>query len=462
MTSGTGITRGSRVAVLGLGVSGRSAVRYALECGAEVMVSDMRQANQFETEEREFLERTGINWEAGRHTLQFLSKADLVLASPGVDLQDPLITELRGAGVKISGELGVVADRLDIPVVAVTGTNGKTTVTTLIGEILKKSGKKVFVGGNIGTPLYNYFTQKEKHDLIVVELSSFQLETAGTFAPNVGVLLNITPDHLDRHRTMEHYIDAKMQLFRNQSESDVAVVNGDDLNCRNMDPDFRAVITSFGTGSYNDLVIEDGRLRINKTGDREEYEFGAEVALSGFQAKNFAAAVLALRAVGCSQKQIIQGVEEFCPPPHRLEFVTEKAGVRFYDDSKATNTGAVVGALCNLDSPVILIAGGRDKGDDYGLLAKSVKEKVKQLVLIGEAAEKIEEALGGIVEIIRAESMEEAVNAAATVACPGDSVLLSPACASFDMFRSYSHRGEVFKGAVRQYCEHAGDGVVKA
>lgn len=452
MSTGTRIKEGSKVAVLGLGVSGRAAVHFCLACGAEVIVSDMRPAAQFERDEGELLERTGIAWEAGEHTFQFLSQADLVLVSPGVDLLDPLILQLKDADISISGELGAVADKIDIPVVAVTGTNGKTTVTTLIGEILEKAGKKVYVGGNIGTPLYNYFLKKEKYDLIVAELSSFQLETAGDFAPDVGVLLNITPDHLDRHRTMEHYIAAKMQLFRNQSEDGVAVVNGDDPHCRDLDPGFRAQIQTFGAGLYNNLVIEERGLVVNKSETQEIYAFGPERPLTGFQAQNYGAAILALNAMECPQEIIARGLEDFTPPAHRLEFVVEADGVRYYDDSKATNTGAVVGALSRLDSSVVLIAGGRDKGDDYRLLVKSVREKVKRLVLIGEAAEKIGDVLGGVVAIDRVDSMEEAVQTAAAAASAGDSVLLSPACASFDMFRSYSHRGEVFRQAVLKHC----------
>lgn len=453
MTTTHHIHSGCKVAVIGLGISGRAAVRYALARGAEVRVSDTRPSAEFEKVEAQFLQETGVEFEAGGHSLGFLQNSELAIVSPGIDLDMPLIHDLKRAGARITGELGVVAGDLDIPVIAVTGTNGKTTVTTLIGEILAGSGKKVFVGGNIGTPLYEYALGSEKFDFIVAELSSFQLENMGDFSPHVGVLLNISPDHLNRHRTMENYVAAKMNLFVNQKETDFAVVNGDDSFSQNLDPEFLAHFTSFGSGSYNDVIIEDNKFIFGKSGEQGAIEIATTGLTSGFQAQNYAAALLALQAVGCSSEQVVQGLKDFCPLPHRLELVGESAGVSFYNDSKATNTGAVVGALANFESPVILIAGGRDKGDDYSLLATSVKKKVKRLVVIGEAADLLEAALGDVVETVGAVSMEEAVRLAMAVAKPGDVVLLSPACASFDMFSGYAERGRVFTNTVQQLCQ---------
>ena len=222
---------GVKVAVMGLGVTGRAAVRYSLHCGAEVFVSDMRPKQRFLAEEGEFLAASDVQWEAGGHSREFLCGVDVLLVSPGVDLNLPLIKTLQSDGVNVVGEFAVAAGHIDVPVVAVTGTNGKTTVTTLIGEIFKGAGRKVFVGGNIGTPLYEYLLDPQDYDIVVAEVSSFQLESAGDFAPDVGLLLNITPDHLDRHLSMEKYVQAKMQLFVHQRPEDVAIINGDDPLC---------------------------------------------------------------------------------------------------------------------------------------------------------------------------------------------------------------------------------------
>ncbi len=441
---------------MGLGISGRSAARYALACGAEILVSDVRDEKQLLEEEGEFLKTSVLDWEAGGHTLNFLLGADLVLVSPGVDLLTPLISELQKVGKKIAGELAVVSSQFDVPVVAVTGTNGKTTVTTLIGEILEKSGKCVFVGGNIGTPLYDFFLSKKKYDLVVAEVSSFQLETSGDFAPDVALLLNITADHLDRHRTLENYIDAKMLLFRNQNERQVAIVNGDDLYCQNLDPDFSADFFSFGGNKYNDLIIDSGTLTgtltLMREGGRKEFSLDQLDCTTGFIAENYAATILALDALGCSAEVIERGLDEFQSLPHRLEFVLEADDVKYYNDSKATNTGAVIGALQQLDEKIILIAGGRDKGENYSVLREVVQGKVRLLVLIGEASGLIEQALNGVVKTVAANSLAEAVDFAKDAAEHGDTVLFSPACASFDMFDSYAHRGNEFKRIVRECC----------
>ncbi|SDP66544.1 UDP-N-acetylmuramoyl-L-alanine--D-glutamate ligase [Desulforhopalus singaporensis] len=460
-----GTDSGKTVAVMGLGVSGRSAVEFALACGAKVIVSDKRSREQFGAQEQELLQRTGVAWEAGEHSFSFLGRADVVIVSPGIDLDDPLLKRLAEAGVRITGELELVAEHLKSPVVAISGTNGKTTVTTLIGEVLARSGRRVFVGGNIGTPLYDYCLEPDSYDIIVVELSSFQLDLCGNFAPDVGVLLNISPDHLDRHRTFDRYISAKMNLFSGQQSDQVAIVNGDDPNCQHLDPDYKGRLQSFGTGRYNDLVVVGNRLVVAGT---REYAIGdgdLKDGDTGFVGLNYGAAVLALEAMGCPRAQIQEGLLQFKSLQHRLEFVTESAGVKYYNDSKATNTGAVIGALAQLQGPVILIAGGRDKGENYRLLRQAVAQKVRRVILLGEAAEAIGQALADIVETDRALDMVHAVELAAGAATGGDTVLLSPACASFDMFASYAQRGEVFKAAVMKLVqpgkgEHQNNGEV--
>lgn len=442
------LSPGMKVAVLGLGVSGRAAVCYARHCGAEVLVSDIRSEQRFVAEEGAFLTETKVEWEAGGHSREFLNRAQLLLVSPGVDLALPLFKALQEDGVQIVGEFAIAAGLIKVPVVAITGTNGKTTVTTLIGDIFATAGNRVFVGGNIGTPLYEYLLHPEEYDIVVAEVSSFQLETAGNFAPDVGVLLNITPDHLDRHGSMERYAEAKMQLFIHQHLKSVTVINGDDPLCRKLVPGLPSIIRTFGVGHASSAVVGDHTITLKIDGLQEDYEFDTKVRLNTITLMNYAAAILATRALACTQGQIVAALRAFRPLQHRIEFVAEMGGVRYYNDSKATNTGAVIGALAQFSGNVILIAGGRDKNDDFRLLRKSVAAKVKKLVLIGEAAGLLEEALADLVPILAVQSMDQAVQAAAQHATAGDVVLLSPACASFDMFTSYGHRGSEFKKAV--------------
>jgi UDP-N-acetylmuramoylalanine--D-glutamate ligase len=445
---------GVKVAVMGLGVSGRAAVRYALDCGAEVSVSDNRQEQIFLADEGEFLATADIKWEAGGHSREFLGRADLLLVSPGVSLELPLLKGLREDGVLIAGEFAVAAGLIDVPVVAVSGTNGKTTVTTLIGEIFKNAGKRVFVGGNIGTPLYEYLLNPGDYNIVVAEVSSFQLETAGQFSPDVGVLLNISPDHLDRHLTMDKYVQAKMQLFVHQLPGTVAIINGDDELCQNLPLGLRSVVRTFGKRDGYTAIIGDNRISLTMDDEREEYLFDGIDGIAGkdqlndITLMNYAAAILAVRSLGCTHSQTKAGLSAFRPLPHRIEFVAEVNGVSYYNDSKATNTGAVIGALAQFQGNVILIAGGRDKGDDFGLLRESVRAKVKKMVVLGEATGLLEAALAEVVDIRPTQSIDDAVRTAAKNALPGDVVLLSPACASFDMFTSYGHRGNEFKKAV--------------
>ncbi len=439
---------GVKVAVMGLGVSGRAAVRYALYCGAEVLVSDRRPEQQFLAEEAELLALANIEWEAGGHSRDFLGRVDLILVSPGVDLHLPLMQTLKDDGVTIVGEFAVAAGQIEVPVVAVTGTNGKTTVTTLIGEIFASTGKRVFVGGNIGTPLYEYLLNPGDYDIVVAEISSFQLESAGQFSPDVGVLLNITPDHLDRHSTMAQYVQAKMQLFAHQRPGAIAIINGDDPLCSQLPAGLASLVQTFGTSDGCTASISDNLITLTTDGTKEEYRLEGTGFVNTITLMNYAAAILALRSQGCTFLQVQAGLKSFRPLPHRIEFVAEINRVAYYNDSKATNTGAVIGALAQFSKNVILLAGGRGKDDDFRLLRESVAAKVKLLIVFGETAGLLKEALADVVNIIAVASMAEAVKTAAKNALAGDVILLSPACASFDMFTSYGHRGNEFKKAV--------------
>ena len=434
---------------MGLGISGRAAVRYLLGCGARVSVSDARPASGMKQEELDFLSAAGVRLECGGHTAAFLLPADMIMVSPGIPFDLPVLQEAKKRGIPVVGELAVAGPAISAPIIAITGTNGKTTVTSLVGELLRQAGKMVFVGGNIGIPLFDYLCAPEPADMVVLEVSSFQLETAGDFRPDIALLLNITPDHLDRHGDLAGYVAAKRRIFVNQRAGDIAILAGDDPLCREMAAGFTGRKTHlFGHQADCRARVGRDRVVVDLDGGNETYEL-AGTALAGTTGSlNAAAATLAARCAGCSPAEIQKGLARFVPGPHRLARVCEINGVAYYDDSKATNTGAVLSALSQFAGKVILIAGGRDKGDDYGLLRAAVGDKVKRLVLIGEAAGKIAAAVQGVVEIDYATSMEEAVRIVAGVAGPGDTVLLSPSCSSFDMFDSYGHRGKVFVAAV--------------
>ena len=438
-----------RVAVLGFGLSGQAALDFALGMGAEARVSDSGDKKRFAEKHGAKLDALGVLWEAGRHSPEFLAGIDAAIVSPGVSLHQPVIEELRASGVPLYGELALAAPLFDAPVVAITGTNGKTTVTTLIGEILKTAGKKVFVGGNIGTPLLRYVLAADRAEALVLEVSSFQLQLAGAFAPRVGVLLNITPDHFDLHADMAEYAAAKMKLFAHQKKDDAAVLCFDDAVTTSLAASVNSCLIGYGHDGDCQAHITGHGVRLRWHGDWEDYDLSGSALDFPIGISNSAAAICAARAFGIERHIILAALRAFTPLPHRLQLVRELAGVRYVDDSKGTNTGAVLAALKQTPGRVVLIAGGRHKGEDYRLLADKVREHCRHLVLLGEAAPLIAEALAGAVPMTTAGDMAAAVRMAARFAQPGDTVLLSPACSSFDMFRDYAERGEVFAAAAR-------------
>ena len=444
------IKAGGRAVVMGMGISGRAAVAFLLSKGAEVSVTDNRVLKNLPEKDQDYLLERNIAFEGGGHSKKFMSQGDFIVISPGVPTDLPILKELRDADIPVLGELALAAPYLTEPVVAVTGTNGKTTVTSLIGELLRASGKKVFVGGNIGTPILDYLRQGERADVLVLELSSFQLEAAGSFCPHIAVLLNITPDHLDRHKNMVQYLAAKMKIFVHQKASDKAIICGDDPMCQQIKPLLtRQEVYCFGSRESDCAAKGSGREFGIIIEDRVDRYSLVDTALDSHTGLlNSQAAVLAASLLTCKQADIIKGLKTFRKANHRLQHVRTLDGVDYYNDSKATNTGAVLSALESFPGNIILLAGGRDKGEDYTVLRGLVQERVKVLILLGEAAEAIDEALGKTVTTLRASSMEAAVNLAAGIARSGDVVLLAPACSSFDMFTSYGHRGEVFMTAV--------------
>ena len=443
------LRQGMKAVVIGLGAAGLSTVKYLLRQGVRVAVSEKSAAGHIDEAALMYLQQHQVALETGQHSEAFLHGADLVVPGPGVPLSLPIINTARKLGLPVVGECALAAGKFTVPVVAVTGSNGKTTVTSLIGQLLRAAGRKPFVGGNIGTPLLEYFAGPQAYDVVVLELSSFQLDLSGDFRPDIGLLLNISPDHLDRHGSLAAYSAAKMRLFRSQKTGDIGIIGGDDpvANAVALNPEVGGY--RFGRGEGCAARITDGTVSVTLEGHGElKFDLRATKLHSSVNQLNAAAAILAAALHGCDQASIRQGLSVFDPPPHRMAEVAEVDGIRFVNDSKATNIGALQAALAGCSEPVVLIAGGRDKGSDYGLLTEVVRSKVKCMVLIGEAAELLANALGAVTAIVFATTMDEAVQKAVAAAASGDLVLLAPGCASYDMFSGYEERGRVFTECV--------------
>lgn len=422
--------KGKRVVVVGLGASGLAACRLLVARGAHVVATDQRQVA--------LPDDLAVEAVLGRHAA--LDGADLVVVSPGVPMFPELAAALaRGARVWGEIELAVQALAQPAPVVAIGGTNGKSTTTTLVGELLQAAGKKVFVGGNLGEPLAAH--ADERFDVVVLEVSSFQLERLEAFAPAVSVLLNVTPDHLDRYDDFGAYAAAKGNAFARQTARDLAVIPVDDPVCFAQARRGRATIVTFGPGGDVDV-----------TSDAVGGFPRARIALQGgHNALNVAAALAAVQPFGISAEVVADVLARFTGLAHRMAFVRERAGVRYYDDSKGTNVGAAVTAVRGIaEQKVVLVAGGKDKGGSYAPLVEALRERGRAVVLLGEAAPLIASAIGDALPVHRAATMEDAVASAARLAEPGDAVLLSPACSSFDMFRDYKERGDAFVRAVKE------------
>ena len=459
------ISPGDHVLVVGLGKSGLSAVKFLLQIGARVSVSEGGRLDRLGRETRRWLDGERVFVEEGGHSSELFCSVDHILLSPGVPADLPALVNARKHGVAIFGEMALAGQFMKTPMVAVTGTNGKSTVVMLLGELFRAAGKKVFVGGNIGTPLTDYLAGPQDDEIAVLEVSSFQLDGVEAFAPKVGVLLNISPDHLDRYDSFADYADSKFGLFSGQGKDDAAVLNGDDpeiMNRIGQHPVERLFLFGKDIAGHDGAKVNGNKIEVVGFGEIERYDLSATALAGSPNSENGAAAILAARLMGCSGEDIRKGLDSFTPLAHRLTLVAELEGVRYYDDSKATNVGAVYSALQGISGQVVLIAGGRDKGGDYGLLAEMIRRKVTKLLLIGEAKEKMAKAFAGMTEIEKLDTLQDAVARAQQSAMPGDAVLLSPACASFDMFSSYVHRGEVFQEAVKRLMPLQSSGVAGA
>jgi UDP-N-acetylmuramoylalanine--D-glutamate ligase len=441
---------GRRVAVVGLARSGLAACRLLRTLGAEVVASDSKPFEALGLEVQA-LEALGVAIVAGGHPIESFSGAELVVASPGVPLTLPVLERVRESGTPIIGELELAWRVMEASFIAITGTNGKTTTTALAGALLQEGVRPVLVGGNIGRPLSAYALDVPADGLVVAEVSSFQLETVERFHPRVAVLLNITPDHLDRHTTFQAYVDVKAKIFRNQTEADLAVLNADDPVTEALARTVRAPAVFFSRrrALTEGLFVQNGWIVAALSGRTTRICPLNEIPLrGGHNVENVLAATACALWAGITASRVRTAIAQFPGVEHRIERVREISGVTYYNDSKGTNVASTIKAIESFAEPVILIAGGRGKGQDFTPLAAAARGKVRRVILIGEDREKIRVALGPDISSEDARSMGEAVGRAQAVARPGEVVLLSPACASFDMFENFEHRGQVFKAAV--------------
>ncbi len=444
--------KGKKILVVGLARTGASVVRFLAERGAVVTVTDMKDASALAP----FVEKLSdleIRFELGRHADQTFLSSDIIVVSPGVPMDIPPLALARKEGRLIISEIELAGCFIGAPIVAITGTNGKTTTTTLAGEIFEGSGYKAFVGGNIGKPLIDLVTSGEAVDFVVAEISSFQLEGIHKFRPRVAVLLNITEDHLDRYATYQEYIDAKIRIFENQTGGDFAIVNIDDPIVASCAGRIKARVVpmsqrqDLGQGIYH----RDGFITFAWEGLNASFPTASFKLQGVHNIENIMAALASTLLMGCDPSSALAVVEGFTGLHHRMELVKIVDDVAYYNDSKGTNVGSVVKSLESFAGNVTLIAGGRDKGGDYSPLAPLVKERVKHLVLLGEARQRIFDSLGYLTDTHLVNSLEEAVFTARRLTAPGGVVLFSPACSSFDMFKDYEERGDRFASIVKGF-----------
>jgi UDP-N-acetylmuramoylalanine--D-glutamate ligase len=444
---------GATVAVVGLARSGVAAARLVTALGGRVLASDQAPAGALSAEAQALAREPGVRLHAGGHPAAAFQGAELVVLSPGVPFDLPALGPVRARGVPVLGELELAWRAMEADFIAITGTNGKTTTTALVGEILRGQARPVLVGGNIGTPLAAHALGFPADGLVVAEASSFQLEATLAFRPRVAALLNLTPDHLDRHGSLPAYARAKARIFARQTPSDVAVVNADDPAALALAGGVAARRVPFSRRRTlpHGVFVEGGWILARLNGHAEPICPVGEIPLRGLHnLENVLAATACALWTGMAPALIRRGIGLFRGVPHRIERVREHRGVVYYNDSKGTNVASTVTALGAFTEPVVLIAGGRGKGQDFQPLAEAARGRVRLALLIGEDRARLRaafEAAGIAVE--EAADLEGAVRRAAAAARAGDVVLLSPACASFDMFANFEHRGEVFKALVR-------------
>lgn len=442
---------GKKILVVGLARTGVATARFLAERGARVKVSEIKTPGDLK-EALLALRGLPVEWETGGHTLPFFLDADLIVVSPGVPMDIRPLAQARAEGIRVISEMELAFWFLRRPMIAITGTNGKTTTTTLVGEMLRASGKRAFVGGNIGNPLINFVGGPQEEEWAVVEVSSFQLEGIEKFRPAIAVLLNITEDHLDRYPNFQAYGQAKGRIFQNQGKEDYAVLHADDPLTFQFAHRVQSQVFLFSRERSVPLgcFLNQGAILFQGAdGQRERFDLDRMKVRGAHNVENFMAAIASSKICGCPGGALQKVIDGFEGLEHRLEWVRDIDGVQFFNDSKGTNVASVVKSLLSFEEPILLIAGGRDKEGDYGPLKKLISERVKGMALIGEARERMFGDLGRLTETVKVETLEEAVRWAWSRARRGDVVLLSPACSSFDMFQNYQERGKRFKEIVQ-------------
>ena len=442
---------GKRVLVVGLARTGLVSALFSAAYGAKVTATDERPIPEV-AEAAEKLRVAGVKLELGGFVPQTFLEQDLIVVSPGVPAKIEPLENARAKGIPVWSEIELAWRFLRGKLVAITGSNGKTTTTSLVAHILKTSNVPTLIGGNIGTPLLALVETSVDTSVTVAEISSFQLETIDSFRPEIGVLLNLTPDHLDRHITFEEYAGAKMRMFENQLEKDIALLNADDPEVTKRMPAKPKIFwfsrqKRVATGAF----LRDDQIIFRHEGSEVELARLADIQLRGqHNVENVLASCAAAYLAGAVPAAIAAGVKSFRGVEHRLEFVAELSGVQYYNDSKATNVDAAVKAVEAFPGPLVVILGGRDKGSPYAPLREPLHERARLALLIGESAEKIAADLGDAVAFENAGTLQQALHIAARHVQPGDTVLLAPACSSFDQFENYEHRGRAFKELVAQ------------
>ncbi len=444
-----------RVLVVGVARSGVASALFCAQHGARVTATDTEPESKL-AEAAAKLRAAGVTLELGAHSPAMFEQQDLIVLSPGVPADLALLATARSKGIPVWSEIELAWRFLRGRLIAITGSNGKTTTTSLIAHILKWAGISTVVGGNIGTPLISLAESTTESTFTVAEVSSFQLETIEAFRPDIALLLNLTPDHLDRHHSLAEYARAKLRIFENQRERDTAILNADDPEVAQRVPTKPGVYwfsrqKHVSAGAY----LRDAQIIVRDHGDEEIILRRDEIPLRGdHNVENVLAASIATWLAGAEPAAIAEGIRTFPGVEHRIEFVAEVRGVKFYNDSKATNVDATLKAIAAFDSPLLIILGGRDKGSPYAPLREPLQAHTRAAYLIGEAAEKIAADLDGAVPLVRAETLERAVAQAFEQAKPGDTILLAPACSSFDQFENYEDRGRKFKQLVAELGKH--------
>lgn len=454
MEDGVMEIKGKKVLVIGAAVTGVPVVKEMSRLGADIILNDFKKEDEL-AEVMAEVEKLPIRLVAGGHPAELAEECDFVVVSPGVPLDIPPVKRAKALGKEVVSEIELAYRLTSTPIAAITGTNGKTTTTALLGEIMKAGGRRTFVTGNIGHAMILEVGSSKPEDIFVLEVSSFQLESVSTFKPKVSAILNITPDHLNRHKTMENYIEAKCRVFMNQDQTNYTILNGDDPETSKLVHRPRSMVLLFSRKKTLDqgAYLENGSIVIKVGNKKETIIHKDSIYIPGnHNLENALAAALMAYCMGIVPSVIADTLKSFRGVEHRIEYVEEIDGVIYYNDSKGTNSDASIKAIEAMKRPTVIIAGGYDKGSEYDDFVEAFGDVIKHMVLIGKTADRLEETARrhGFTNIHRARDLKEAVNICHSLAKPGDCVLLSPACASWDMFSNYEERGRLFKEYVRE------------